>query len=56
VRELLELHYDPLYARSQDRNFAGYGAPARFPSADLSPSGIAELAARIVHSRTAQIA
>ena len=56
VRELLELHYDPLYARSQDRNFVGYGTPARFPTSDLSPTGIAELATRIVHSRTAQIA
>ena len=78
VHELLERHYDPLYRRSQDRNFTGYGAlsarnavpdsgglmneaspggnPDIFPTDDLSAAGIAGLAARIVHSRTAQIA
>lgn len=56
VRELLELHYDPLYRRSQDRNFAGYGDPANFASDDLSAQGVASLAAQIVHSRRAQIA
>ena len=55
VRELLERHYDPLYRRSQDRNFAGYGNPETFPADDLSPAGIARLAERIVHARTAQI-
>lgn len=56
VRELLELHYDPLYHRSQDRNFSGYGNPASFPTTDLSAAGIAALATRIVQSRTAQMA
>jgi len=56
VRELLEQHYDPLYQRSQDRNFTGYENPATFPTDDLSATGIAGLAARIVHSRTAQTA
>ena len=56
VRELLELHYDPLYRRSQKRNFGGYGSPATFSADDLSAAGIAGLAERIVHSRTAQIA
>jgi len=56
VRELLELHYDPLYHRSQDRNFAGYGNPATFASDDLSAQGVASLAAQIVHARRAQIA
>ncbi|MGB8240448.1 MAG: tRNA 2-selenouridine(34) synthase MnmH [Azonexus sp.] len=78
VHELLERHYDPLYRRSQDRNFTGYGAlsarpavpdsgglmneatpggnPDIFPTDDLSAAGIAGLAARIVYSRTAQIA
>jgi tRNA 2-selenouridine synthase len=56
VHELLERHYDPLYRRSQDRNFAGYGSPETFPADDLSPAGIAGIAERIVHSRTVQIA
>ncbi len=56
VHELLERHYDPLYRRSQDRNFTGYGNPDTFPADDLSAAGIAGIAARIVHSRTAQIA
>ncbi|MGB9495749.1 MAG: tRNA 2-selenouridine(34) synthase MnmH [Azonexus sp.] len=71
VQELLELHYDPLYRRSQHRNFAGYRSPNKagtapetplptnpgsFATDDLSVAGIADLAARIVHSRTAQIA
>ena len=65
VRELLEQHYDPLYHRSQARNFSDYGAlndtlpagdPASFSTDDLSVSGIADIAARITHSRTAQIA
>ena len=65
VRELLEQHYDPLYRRSQARNFSGYGAlndapagghPASFVTDDLSATGIAAIAARIIHSRTAQIA
>ena len=65
VRELLEQHYDPLYCRSQARNFSGYGAPndapaaggsACLPTDDLSATGIAAIAARIAHSRTAQIA
>ena len=56
VRELLEQHYDPLYRRSQNSNFTGYRNPGAFPTDDLSASGIADLAARIVHSRSAQIA
>jgi tRNA 2-selenouridine synthase len=56
VRELLELHYDPLYRRSQDYNFTGLQARAALATDDLSAAGIARLAAAIVHSRTAQIA
>ncbi len=56
VRELLELHYDPLYHRSQNQNFTGYRHPRVFASSDLSAAGIARLADIIVHSRTAQIA
>lgn len=56
VRELLELHYDPLYRRSQDHNFTGLQHPENFATDDLSPAGIARLAEAIVHTRKAQIA
>ena len=56
VRELLEQHYDPLYQRSQDRNYAGLQAPGNFSSDDLSEDGIQRLAAAIVQSRIAQMA
>jgi tRNA 2-selenouridine synthase len=56
VRELLELHYDPLYRRSQDYNFTGKQHASSFATDDLSPTGIAQLAAGIVQSRMAQIA
>lgn len=47
VGELLEQHYDPLYFRSQNRNYAGSAAPQNFVTDDLSPSGIDALARRI---------
>jgi len=56
VRELLEQHYDPLYQRSQDRNYTGIQNPGSFSTDDLSEDGIKRLAAAIVHSRMAQIA
>jgi len=56
VRALLEEHYDPLYQRSQDHNFTGHRGAGVFATDDLSAAGIAAIAARIVHSRTAQIA
>lgn len=56
VRELLEQHYDPLYQRSQDRNYTGMQNPGSFSTDDLSADGITRLAAAIVHSRMAQIA
>ena len=56
VRELLTQHYDALYQRSQGLHFLGQRHPAAFGTDDLSPRGIADLARRIVHSRTAQIA
>ncbi len=46
VEELLELHYDPLYQRSQDRNYRYAAAPV-FATDDLSPAGIEEVARRI---------
>ncbi|MDP3537883.1 MAG: tRNA 2-selenouridine(34) synthase MnmH [Azonexus sp.] len=56
VRELLELHYDPLYQRSQNRNFTGMQQLQNFTTDDLSPAGINQLANTIAQSRTAQIA
>ena len=47
VVELLELHYDPLYRRSQNCNFAGFGTPTTFTSDDLTPAGIDALTAQI---------
>ncbi|MCX7171873.1 MAG: tRNA 2-selenouridine(34) synthase MnmH, partial [Proteobacteria bacterium] len=48
VNELLELHYDPLYQRSQTKNFAGFRNAARFATDDLSPAGILRLAQEIL--------
>ncbi len=56
VRELLELHYDPLYRRSQNHNFTGSSNPQAFATNDLSPAGIAHLARNLVQSRRAQMA
>lgn len=56
VRELLELHYDPHYQRSQDKNYVGMKAPAMFATDDLSNAGIERLAGAIVHGRSAHIA
>jgi len=56
VKELLEQHYDPLYHRSQGHNFSGLANARHFTCNDLSPSGIAQLAAELVQSRIAQIA
>jgi tRNA 2-selenouridine synthase len=56
VRELLELHYDPLYRSSQNRHFSGMQDSPDFTTNDLSPAGITQLAAAIVQSRRAQIA
>lgn len=47
VAELLEKHYDPLYQRSQDRNYRYAGAPV-FATDDLSPGGIEAVARRIL--------
>lgn len=44
VSELLELHYDPLYRRSQQNNYNGLKAPQTFSTDDLSPAGVAVLA------------
>lgn len=50
VYELLERHYDPLYRRSQDRNFAGLVSPKAFTAADLTAPGIDTLVGQIIGS------
>ncbi len=47
VSELLELHYDPLYSRSQTRNYGGFATPELFTSDDLTPAGVEALALRV---------
>jgi tRNA 2-selenouridine synthase len=47
VRALLEQHYDPLYHRSQSRNYQDYASGPVFGVDDLSPTGIETLAAAI---------
>ncbi len=48
VRELLEQHYDPLYHRSQDKNYRSYGNAAVLVTDDLGPGAIKQLAADLV--------
>lgn len=50
VGELLELHYDPLYRRSQGRNYVRFADAPRFETDDLSPSGLRSLAGRVLAS------
>ncbi|GAB2471606.1 tRNA 2-selenouridine(34) synthase MnmH [Comamonas humi] len=45
--ELMALHYDPHYSRSQARNFAQWPQRARFASDDLREAGIEALAAEV---------
>ncbi|MCW5595425.1 MAG: tRNA 2-selenouridine(34) synthase MnmH [Rhodocyclaceae bacterium] len=52
VGELLALHYDPLYRRSQGRNYANFADAPRFDTGDLSPAGLNALASRILASRS----
>jgi tRNA 2-selenouridine synthase len=48
VTQLLEQHYDPLYQRSQSRNYADYGDAPAFVADDLSTEGIRTLAREIL--------
>jgi len=48
VEELLTRHYDPLYDRSQDKNYTKYAQAASFAAEDLSPEGITRLARQIL--------
>ncbi|HEX8986530.1 MAG TPA: tRNA 2-selenouridine(34) synthase MnmH [Rhodocyclaceae bacterium] len=48
VGELLERHYDPLYAKSSAKNYAGYESAGAYATDDLSVVGIEDLARRIL--------
>jgi tRNA 2-selenouridine synthase len=50
VGELLELHYDPLYKRSQGKNYARFPQAPIFATDDLSPAALQVLASRILAS------
>jgi len=56
VRALLVEHYDPLYHRSQQGNFAALAGAALYPAEALDAAGIDRLAAAIVQGRKAQSA
>jgi tRNA 2-selenouridine synthase len=48
VGELLEKHYDPLYKRSQGRNYTRFADAPRYATDDLSPAALDSLARRIL--------
>jgi tRNA 2-selenouridine synthase len=48
VTELLEQHYDPLYQRSQSKNYADYTRAPSYATDDLSAESISRLARRIL--------
>jgi tRNA 2-selenouridine synthase len=48
VTELLERHYDPLYQRSQAKNYRDYGDALTVATDDLGDEGIVALARRIL--------
>ena len=48
VTELLEKHYDPLYRRSQGKNYVHFPEAPRFATDDLSPAGLKKLAREIL--------
>lgn len=48
VTELLERHYDPLYQRSQAKNYRDYADALSIATDDLGADGIKALAARIL--------
>ena len=50
VAELLESHYDPLYRRSQGKNYVRFADAPRFATDDLSPAGLEKLAREILTS------
>lgn len=50
VASLLDLHYDPLYRRSQGRNYRQFDSALRLDADDLSAQAVDALAARILET------
>jgi len=48
----MQLHYDPLYARSQGSHLQQLGQALRLPADDLSPEGVRQLARHILEAET----
>jgi tRNA 2-selenouridine synthase len=48
VRELLELHYDPVYTKSMRKHFAGFDAAAVVELADAAPATLATAARTLI--------
>lgn len=48
VEELLIRHYDPLYERSQNHNYASFGEAARYATDSLENAALESIAARIL--------
>jgi tRNA 2-selenouridine synthase len=51
--ELMALHYDPLYARSQGQHLKQLSQARRLPADDLSPAGVQALARHIIANEEA---
>lgn len=49
--EFMDRHYDPLYKRSQNQNYANFAGARRIQTDDLSPEGITALARNIISER-----
>ena len=48
VEELLTRHYDPLYQRSQARNYDSFGDASCYAAERLDPAALDRLAAEIL--------
>ena len=53
VEELLTVHYDPIYERSMQRNFAGFAAAPTIELPDAAPATLAAAAAALTDKRCA---
>jgi len=48
--EFMDLHYDPVYQRSQNHNYVQFPQAPILETADLSPAGVEELSRRVLQS------
>ena len=51
VRELLTLHYDPVYVQSMERNFAQYPQAQRVAPLDHTDVAMSDLAAQLLSAQ-----